>query len=162
VRKTVRLLSASIAPLPTGGNYKKTAAVDQDRGGGSTTATVTQVVASKPTGRILSSSTTSKVDTSAGVRVHDSSSIPTSANHTSRSEAMKEKLILKLMSSECCMFMCGVTMVVFALTIAILGTNVQYSGPQALSLFILVPAVEQVCSYTQVRLMAIAIKKVNM
>ncbi len=52
-------------------------------------------------------------------------------------------------------------MLILAFTIALLGTNLQYTGPNEFSWFLLGPIVDSIVSYCEMRVLAVAIEKVT-
>ncbi len=67
----------------------------------------------------------------------------------------------KLEGGEKWMTRCGVMMMMLTLSIAVLGLNIQYTGPNQFAFFVLLPIVDQVVSYFEMRVIAIAIEKMG-
>jgi hypothetical protein len=79
----------------------------------------------------------------------------------SEAAAMKYYLIEKLESARRLMTACGVATLLLTLSTAALGTNLQYSGPNQLAMYMLVPILDQITSHLEMKVIAVSIEKIG-
>ena len=51
---------------------------------------------------------------------------------------------------------CGAMMLVYSLSIVLIGTRIQYTNPHLMVFWIVMPMVDQVCSYLELRVIEIS------